>query len=100
MAALQINPSKNKTIARLVVEKFPALKRAGVSVAAEFISIRTVAYILALIIDSISIPTEDSINTRALQHESALQHEYSKMKPEKFTNCCRPSCPHITRTSR
>ncbi len=43
------------------------------------------AYIYGLIIDSNSIPAEDSINTRALQHERAMVHEYAKMKPGKFT---------------
>ena len=42
------------------------------------------AYIHALIIDCISLQSEDSINTRALQHERAMVHEYSKMKPEQF----------------
>lgn len=46
---------------------------------------RILAYIQALIIDSISIPVEDSINTRALAHERALVHKYSKVKSEKFT---------------
>ena len=46
------------------------------------------AYIQALIIDSISIPVEDSINTHALAHERALVHKYSKVnlvKSKKFT---------------
>ncbi len=42
------------------------------------------AYIYGLIIDSISIPAEDGINTRALQHEHAMVHEYVKMKPGRF----------------
>ena len=48
---------------------------------------RILTYIQALIIDSdsISIPIEDSINTRALAHERALVHKYSKVKSEKFT---------------
>ncbi len=46
MAALQIIPSKNKTIARLNAGKFPAYKCAGGSVETEFVSIRTVAYII------------------------------------------------------
>ena len=40
---------------------------------------------LALIIDSISIPVKDSINTRALAHERVLVHKYSKVKSENFT---------------
>jgi hypothetical protein len=45
MAALQINQSKDKTIARLIAEKFPAFKCACGLVETEFLSIQTVAYI-------------------------------------------------------
>jgi hypothetical protein len=46
------------------------------------ISPQTVAYIHALIIDSISVAFEDSINIRALQHESAKLDVYTKMTPD------------------
>ena len=84
---LQITQSKNKTVALLLSEKFPPLQitGAGGSVQTTFVSVRTVAYIHALIIDCISLQSEDSINTRALQHERAMVYEYSKLKPEKFT---------------
>ncbi len=39
MAALQINLSKNKTIASLIAEKFPVFKCASESVVTEFVSI-------------------------------------------------------------
>jgi hypothetical protein len=38
----------------------------------------------ALIIISISIPFEDSINALALEHESAMVDAYTKMKPDSF----------------
>ena len=87
MLNLQITPSKNKTVSLLLSEKFPPLKTtgAGGSVETAFVSVKTVAYIHALVIDCISLQSEDSINTRALQHERAMEHEYSKLKPERFT---------------
>ena len=87
MFNLQITPSKNKTVALLLTEKFPPLKTtgAGGSVETAFVSVKTVAYIHALVIDCISLQSEDSINTRALQHERAMVHEYSKLKPALFT---------------
>ena len=87
MFNLQITPSKNKTVALLLTEKFPPLKTAGAggSVETAFVSVKTVAYIHALVIDCISLQSEDSINTRALQHERAMVHEYSKLKPALFT---------------
>ncbi len=45
---------------------------------------RLVAYIHALIIDSISIPFDDSFNARALQHEDTMLGVYSKMKTDSF----------------
>ena len=48
-------------------------------------SVKTVTYIHALVIDCISLQSEDSIKTRALQHERAMVHEYSKLKPALFT---------------
>ena len=87
MFNLQITPSKNKTVALLLTEKFPPLKTtgAGGSVETAFVCVKTVAYIHALVIDCISLQSEDSINTRALQHERAMVHEYSKLKPALFT---------------
>ncbi len=38
----------------------------------------------ALIINSISIPFEDSINALALEHKSAMVDAYTKMKPDSF----------------
>jgi hypothetical protein len=40
--------------------------------------------LLTLIIDSILIPFENSINAQALQHESAMVDVYTKMKPDSF----------------
>jgi hypothetical protein len=81
MAYLQINPGKNQTIANLMLETFP--KCFGKE---KFPVIRpqTVAYIHALIINSISIAFEDSINARALQHESAMLDVYTKRTPYSF----------------
>jgi hypothetical protein len=45
---------------------------------------QTVAYIHALIIDSISISYEDNINARQLQHESAMLNVYTKMTSDSF----------------
>ncbi len=51
----------------------------------KIIKYNQVAYIYGLIMDSISIPVEDSINTQALQHQRVMVHEYAKMKPGRFT---------------
>jgi hypothetical protein len=48
------------------------------------ISPPTVSYIHSLIINSISISYEDSINARQLQHESLMLDVYNKMTPDSF----------------
>ncbi len=45
---------------------------------------KTVAYIHALIIDSILIVFDSIINSQAHEHEGAMVEEYSKMKPDAF----------------
>jgi hypothetical protein len=42
---------------------------------------RIESHLNALIINSISIPFEDSINAQALDHKSAMVNSYTKMKP-------------------
>ncbi len=55
-----------------------------------------------LIIDSILIPLEDSINTQALQHERAMVDidEYTKIKPDSFKLQLQAVLTAFKRTSR
>ena len=80
---LKIDPSKNQTITNLLLETFPAIQCCD-NKALPFISPKTIAYIHALIIDSISILFKDSINARALDVESAMVDAHTKMKPDSF----------------
>jgi hypothetical protein len=66
---LKIMQAKNRTIASVLHETFPVLKCFD-SEKLALISPQTVAYIHALMIDSISIQFKESINARALDHES------------------------------
>ena len=84
MLQLKIDPSKNQTINNLLHETFPSLKCFD-NEKLRVINPKTVAYIHALIIDSISIVFEASINSRAHEHEGAMVDVYSKMKPDSFT---------------
>ncbi len=83
MMQLKIDPSKNQTITNLLLETFPAIQCCD-NKALPFISPKAIAYIHALIMDSISILFEDSINARALDLESAMVDAYTKMKPDSF----------------
>ena len=78
----QIHSAKNQTIARLLNENFPVLnlKRFDNEKLA-LISPQTVAYIDALIIDSISIGTKKSINALALDHKSSMLDAYDTEMP-------------------
>ena len=83
MMLLKIDPSKTQTITNLLHETFPAIKCLH-NEQLPILTPETVAYIHALIIDCISITFEDSINARALEHESAMVDAYTKMKPDSF----------------
>jgi hypothetical protein len=80
---LKIEPSKKQTICNLLQATFPAIKCYDFE-ELHVINPRIVAYIHALVIDSITTAFADSINSRALEHESAMVDVYSKMKPDGF----------------
>jgi hypothetical protein len=85
MLQLKIDPSKQQTIKNLLHETFPAIecynneKLHAINPKPEL-----VAYIHALVINCILMAFEDSINSRALEHEGAMVDVYSKMKPDAF----------------
>jgi hypothetical protein len=83
MMLLKIEPSKNQTIASIMKETFPAIKCFN-NEKLHLINHHTVAYIHALVIDSISILFEETINARALDHERAMLDVYSSMTPDAF----------------
>jgi hypothetical protein len=81
MMQLKIDPSKHQTINALMRETFPAIKCYD-NEKLHGINHKLIAYMHALIIDSISIVFTDSIKSRALEHEGAMVDVYSKMKPD------------------
>jgi hypothetical protein len=85
MLQFKIDPSRNQTINNLLHETFPSLKCFDHETL-RVINPRTVAYIHALIIDSIAIVFEASINSLAHEHEGAMVDVYSKMNPDSFTS--------------
>jgi hypothetical protein len=83
MMHLKIDPSKQQTICNLLQATYPAIKCYDFE-ELHVINPRIIAYIHALVIDSITTAFADSINSRALEHESAMVEVYSKMKPDAF----------------
>ncbi len=67
MMQFKIEPSKNQTIASVMQETFPAIKCFD-NEKLHLINHHTVAYIHALVMDSISILFEETINTQALEN--------------------------------
>ncbi len=78
-----IDPSKNKTITNFMHKTFPTIKCFD-NEEIPIMKPKIVVYIHALIIDSISIVFEDSINTLALEHKSVIVDTYTKMEPDSF----------------
>ena len=85
MLQFKIDPSRNQTINNLLHETFPSLKFLD-NEKLRVINPRTVAYIHALIIDSIAIVFEASIDSQAHEHEGAMVDVYSKMNIDSFTS--------------
>ena len=83
MLNLKIDPSKKQTISNLLHETFPAIK-CFKNEKRHVINPGIVAYMHALIIDCISIPFSDSVNSRALEHEATMREVYSKMPTDAF----------------
>lgn len=82
MVNLRIDIARNQTIASVMNETFPEIKCFACE-KLPVINPKLVAYIHALIIDCVSIPMDEHINARALQHKVSMW-VYSKMKPDSF----------------
>ena len=65
LSALSINPLKGQTIVALLAKKFPSIPATD-NKPTPYITTKTVAYIFALVIDSVTIYHNDSPHSRAL----------------------------------
>ena len=81
MSLYEINPVKTVTIETLVNGSFPAIKATD-DQALPFLGPRTVAYIHALIVDTVTVLQTESPNAKALRNEAMLRQELEKMKPD------------------
>ena len=66
MSSFDVNPSKGVTINSILDAKFPAIPSTK-DKSAPLLTIRTVAYIHALVIDTVSLHHSDTPNLRALR---------------------------------
>ena len=66
MSGLLINPAKNTFIASLLESTFTAIKSTN-NLTTPYVTPRTIAYIHALIIDTVTALPTDTVNQRALQ---------------------------------
>ena len=80
MSSLDINPSKGLTINGLLDAKFPAIKSTN-NKHTPHLTIRAVAYIHALVIDTVSLHHSDTPNQRALRTEQLIIDEHREVDP-------------------
>ena len=80
LSAYDINPSKLLTVTSLLDSTFPAIKATN-NQPMPLVSPRTVGYIHALIIDTVSLHHSDSPNCRALRTEIMVRDELQKSDP-------------------
>ena len=75
--------ARSQTINSVMNETFTEIKCCACE-KLPVINPKLVAYIHALIINCGSLPFDENINARALQHEASMWAVYSKMKPDSF----------------
>ncbi len=80
MSAYEINPSKGLTTNRLLYVKFPAIPSTK-NERTPLLNIRTVAYIHALVIDTVSLHHSDTPNQRALHTKQLIIDEHGGVDP-------------------
>ena len=78
MMLLEISPSKDLTIIALLGSEFPAIKATN-DLPTPVITPRTVAYIHALIIDTVSYSFSETTYARALRTENMARKELASM---------------------
>ncbi len=80
MLLYEIDQVKTLTIEALVNDSFPAIKATD-NIALPFVGPRTVAYVHALIVDTVTVLQTKSPNAKALQNESMVRQELEKINP-------------------
>ena len=81
--AFKIVPSKGLTISALLDRVFPAIEATD-NKPLQFVNTKTVAYIFALTIDSVTIFHRESPHSRALQHEASILNALDEMPADEF----------------
>ena len=90
IAAFTILPAKQLTVAALLDRVFPAIPTTD-NKPMPYITTKTVAYIFALILDSVTIFHQDSPHSRALQHEASILEALNAMPADEFRTELRDS---------
>ncbi len=80
MSAYDVNPCKGVTINSILDAKLPAIPSTK-NKPTPLLSIRTVAYIHALVIDTVSLHHSDTPNQRALRTEQLIIDEHGELDP-------------------
>ena len=80
MSALDVKPAKGVTINRILDAKFPAIPSTK-NKSTPLLSITTVAYIHALVIDTVSLHHSDTPNLRALRTQQLIIDEHEGVDP-------------------
>jgi hypothetical protein len=80
MQRYEINPAKHCTIAALLDTTFPPISSTG-NIPTPYITPRTIAYIHALIVDSITLHPSTTLRERALLNENILLDVLNEMRP-------------------
>ena len=83
MQRFHINPSKNRTIAALMDASFLPIKATD-NIKTPYVTPRTIAYVHALIVDSISLHHADALNELAIENEDMVLGVRNEVSPDAF----------------
>jgi hypothetical protein len=83
MQRCEINPAKHRTITALLDATFPPIASTG-DVPTPYVTPRTIAYIHALIVDSITLHPSTTMRERALLNETMVLDVLNTMSPQAF----------------
>ncbi len=83
MSAFDINQCKHHTVSALLDSTFPAIESTD-NQPTPMIASKTVGYIHALIIDTVTLNNSESPYARALRNEQMVTQELDEMDPHKF----------------
>ena len=83
MSLFHISPGKGSTVPKIVDTRFPAIKATN-NKTNPLVTSKTVCYIHALVIDTLTFHSADATYAQAITNSEVIRGERDKLTPDKF----------------